>query len=113
MLLVRLPAHARLGSDLVLPIEPFRLRKAGIVEVVRRAAGERCVGVFDGVLVGARDQRFLAIAMVGSLAVLAACGAAVAWSSTGLWGVWLTVVVFIASRVAVLTPRLNTVLASA
>ena len=67
----------------------------------------------DGVLVGARDQRFLAIAMVGSLAVLAACGAAVAWSSTGLWGVWLTVVVFIASRVAVLTPRLNTVLASA
>jgi len=58
-----------------------------------------------GILVGAGDQRFLAGAMVGSLAVLLAAGAATLAVGTGLWGVWLAVTLFMASRVAILGLR--------
>ena len=40
----------RLGARRAVIITDPGLRKAGIVEIVRRAAGERCVGVFDGVV---------------------------------------------------------------
>ncbi len=59
----------------------------------------------DGILVGAGDQRFLAGAMVASLVVLLTAGAATLAGGTGLWGVWLAVTVFMASRVVVLGVR--------
>jgi putative MATE family efflux protein len=64
----------------------------------------------DGVLVGAGDQRFLAGAMVGSLAVLLVAGAVVTAADTGLGGLWAALSVFMLSRVVVLgwrylTPR--------
>jgi putative MATE family efflux protein len=62
----------------------------------------------DGVLVGAGDQRFLAAAMVGSLTVLVVTGAALSWAGTGLGGVWLTLTVFMASRVVLLGARFRT-----
>ncbi|UDY37110.1 MATE family efflux transporter [Dermatobacter hominis] len=62
----------------------------------------------DGVLVGAGDQRFLAAAMVGSLSVLVLAGATLSWAGTGLWGVWLALIVFMASRVVFLGARFRT-----
>jgi len=59
----------------------------------------------DGILVGAGDQRFLAAAMVGSLAVLALGGVVFLAAGTGLWGLWLTVAVFMSSRVVLLGLR--------
>ncbi|MFZ4519296.1 MAG: MATE family efflux transporter, partial [Microthrixaceae bacterium] len=53
----------------------------------------------DGVLVGAGDQRFLARAMVGSLAVLLVAGGLTLAADTPLWGLWLAISVFMASRV--------------
>jgi putative MATE family efflux protein len=62
----------------------------------------------DGVLVGAGDQRFLAAAMVASLAFLAAVGGLLASLDTGLWGVWLALTAFMASRVVLLGARFRT-----
>jgi putative MATE family efflux protein len=64
----------------------------------------------DGILVGAGDQRFLAGAMVGSLGVLLVGGWVVTAADTALWGLWLALTSFMASRVVVLgwrylTPR--------
>lgn len=59
----------------------------------------------DGVLVGAGDQRFLAWAMVGSLGVLVAGGVLTTVADTGLWGLWLALSVFMASRVVLLGRR--------
>ena len=56
----------------------------------------------DGVLVGAGDQRYLAVAMVGSLGVLLVAGAVVTVAGTALWGLWLALTLFMASRVAAL-----------
>lgn len=62
----------------------------------------------DGVLVGAGDQRFLAGAMVASLAVLLVAGALTSAAGTPLWGLWLTISVFMASRVLALGFRYRT-----
>jgi putative MATE family efflux protein len=62
----------------------------------------------DGVLVGAGDQRFLAGAMVGSLAVLLAGGAVITAADTPLWGLWAALSVFMLSRVVVLGWRYRT-----
>ncbi|MFM7509711.1 MAG: MATE family efflux transporter [Actinomycetota bacterium] len=59
----------------------------------------------DGILVGAGDQRFLAGAMVGSLVVLVVAGLATLAAGTGLWGVWLAVALFMASRTVILGVR--------
>ena len=56
----------------------------------------------DGILVGAGDQRFLAAAMVGSLGVLLVAGWAVTAADTALWGLWLALTIFMASRVVAL-----------
>lgn len=62
----------------------------------------------DGILVGAGDQRFLAVAMVASLGVLAIGGAVFLGVGSGLWGLWLTVGLFMASRVVLLGRRYRT-----
>jgi putative MATE family efflux protein len=59
----------------------------------------------DGILVGAGDQRFLALAMVASLGVLAAGGAVFLVADTALWGLWCSVGAFMLSRVVVLGGR--------
>ena len=59
----------------------------------------------DGILVGAGDQRFLAVAMSISLAVVAAAAVLVARPSVGLWGLWAVLAVFMGSRVGVLGVR--------
>jgi putative MATE family efflux protein len=61
----------------------------------------------DGVLVGAGDQRYLARAMVVSLAVIAVLGPLTTWAGTGLWGLWLSIAAFMASRAIVLGLRLR------
>ena len=59
----------------------------------------------DGILVGAGDQRYLAGAMVFSLAVVAGGSVLVAQPSVGLWGLWLLLAAFMGSRVGVLGVR--------
>jgi Na+-driven multidrug efflux pump len=58
----------------------------------------------DGVLVGAGDQRFLAVAMVGSAVVLAA-GAPLVGATDELWALWALLAVFMGSRALVLGLR--------
>lgn len=59
----------------------------------------------DGVLVGAGDQRFLAGAMVASLAVLLAGGAVITVAGLPLWGLWAALGVFMLSRALLLSWR--------
>ncbi len=59
----------------------------------------------DGILVGAGDQRYLAGAMLVSLAVVALGGLVVARPEVGLWGLWVLLAAFMASRVLVLGLR--------
>ncbi len=62
----------------------------------------------DGILVGAGDQRYLAVAMLASLVVVAVGAAVVGQPSVGLWGLWVLLAAFMASRVAVLGVRYRT-----
>lgn len=59
----------------------------------------------DGVLVGAGDQRFLAVAMVASSLLLGAGALVLGRADQPLWMLWLLVVGFMASRVALLGSR--------
>ena len=64
----------------------------------------------DGILVGAGDLRFLAGAMLVSTVILAIGGTITTIADTALWGLWLALGVFMASRVILLgwrflTPR--------
>jgi len=59
----------------------------------------------DGILVGAGDQKFLAAAMLVSLAVLAAGAPLVAGSTVGLWALWVLLAVFMGTRVVLLGVR--------
>ena len=59
----------------------------------------------DGILVGAGDQGFLAAAMVASTAVMALGAFAVAPAGVPLWGLWLLLAAFMASRVGLLGLR--------
>jgi Na+-driven multidrug efflux pump len=58
----------------------------------------------DGILVGAADQRFLAVAMLGSSAVLG-LGALVVAPLDDLWPLWLLLAVFMVTRVLFLGLR--------
>ncbi len=58
----------------------------------------------DGILVGAADQRFLALAMLGSLGVLGAGAFAVA-PLEDLWPLWILLAVFMGTRVVFLGVR--------
>ncbi len=62
----------------------------------------------DGILVGAGDQRYLAAAMLVSLAVVASGALVVARPSFGLWSLWALLGAFMASRVVVLGIRYRT-----
>jgi putative MATE family efflux protein len=59
----------------------------------------------DGILVGAGDQSYLAIAMLASLAVMVLGAFAVAPQDVGLWGLWGLLAVFMGSRVVLLGVR--------
>ncbi len=59
----------------------------------------------DGILVGAGDQSYLAIAMLASLAVMVLGAFAVAPQGVGLWGLWGLLAVFMGSRVVLLGVR--------
>jgi MATE family multidrug resistance protein len=63
------------------------------------------VFIWDGVFLGARDFRFLALAMVGAALVTAALLFAVLPMGLGLAGVWWAMVLLIATRAATLAAR--------
>jgi len=62
----------------------------------------------DGILVGAGDQRYLAVAMVGSLGVMALGAAIISRPAVDLRGLWLLLIAFMASRVVLLGVRYRT-----
>ncbi len=62
----------------------------------------------DGILVGAGDQRYLAMAMPVSLLVVALGAVLITRSSVGLWSLWLLLAAFMASRVILLGARYRT-----
>lgn len=59
----------------------------------------------DGILVGAADQSYLAVAMLASLAVMVVGAIAVAPETVGLWGLWVLLGAFMGSRVLLLGTR--------
>lgn len=61
--------------------------------------------VLDGLLIGAGDMRFLAVAMVGALACTVPVAAAVLWLGLGIGWVWGTVGVLMLTRAATLSLR--------
>ncbi len=61
--------------------------------------------VLDGLLIGAGDMRFLAIAMVGAGCCTVPVAAAVLWLDLGIGWVWATVGVLMATRCVALTAR--------
>ena len=61
--------------------------------------------VLDGLLIGAGDMRFLALAMVGALGCTVPIAAAVLWLDLGIGWVWATVGVLMLARAVALTLR--------
>lgn len=59
----------------------------------------------DGVLIGANDLRFLAVAMPIAAAGFAALAALVVVSAAGLWALWAALIAFMAMRAALLGRR--------
>jgi putative MATE family efflux protein len=74
-----------------------------IVAVQQPAAG--VVFVLDGVLIGAGDQDYLALAGLATLAVFGVAAAAVVTSHAGLVALWLAYSLWMAARFATLTLR--------
>jgi Na+-driven multidrug efflux pump len=74
-----------------------------VVIVQQPAAG--VVFVLDGVLIGAGDQDYLAVAGVVTLAVFCAAAALVVSSGGGLVGLWLAYSAWMVARLATLTLR--------
>ncbi len=63
------------------------------------------VFVLDGLLIGAGDQRFLAIAMVGAFVVFAPVALAVGWLDLGLGWIWFAFGVLMTARLVALLAR--------
>ena len=63
------------------------------------------VFVLDGVLIGAGDNRFLAVASIATTAVFVACAYAASAAGLGLTGLWLAIGVFMVARLVVLSLR--------
>jgi Na+-driven multidrug efflux pump len=63
------------------------------------------VFVLDGVLIGAGDGRYLAVAGVGTMAAFVPCAVAVLAFDLGLSGLWWAIGVFMLARLAFLTAR--------
>ena len=85
--------------------EVLDLLVAGLWWVAATQALNGAAFALDGILVGAGDQRYLAGAMVVSLAVVATGAVLVSRPGVGLWGLWLLLAAFMASRVAMLGVR--------
>jgi putative MATE family efflux protein len=76
-----------------------------VVIVQQPAAG--VVFVLDGVLIGAGDQDYLAVAGLITLAVFAAAAAAVVVTGAGLVALWVAYCLWMAARFATLTLRVR------
>jgi putative MATE family efflux protein len=63
------------------------------------------VFVLDGVLIGAGDARYLAVAGLGTMAVFVPCALAVLAFDLGLTGLWWAIGVFMLARLAFLSAR--------
>ena len=66
------------------------------------------VFVLDGVLIGAGDQDYLALAGLVTLAVFSAAAAAVVGASAGLVALWLAYTAWMLARLVTLTLRSRT-----
>ena len=66
------------------------------------------VFVLDGVLIGAGDNRFLAVASIATTMVFLVCAYAALWAGGGLTGLWLAVGAFMIARLVVLGARART-----
>src|SRR5215813_8040576 len=72
------------------------------------AAGQPVAGVvfvLDGVLIGAGDQDYLAVAGIASTAVFAVAAAVVVATGAGLLGLWFAISAWLAARFVTLTLR--------
>jgi Na+-driven multidrug efflux pump len=74
-----------------------------VAAVLQPVAG--VVFVLDGVLIGAGDGRYLAVAGLGTLAVFAPAAALVLARDAGLVGLWLALGVFMLARLGFLSAR--------
>jgi putative MATE family efflux protein len=63
------------------------------------------VFVLDGVLIGAGDNRFLAVASIATTAVFVACAYAARAAGGGLTGLWLAIGAFMVARLVALSLR--------
>ncbi len=77
-----------------------------VIIVQQPAAG--VVFVLDGVLIGAGDQDYLALAGLVTLAVFGAAAAIVVETGAGLVALWLAYAVWMLARFATLTLRSRT-----
>jgi putative MATE family efflux protein len=66
------------------------------------------VFVLDGVLIGAGDNRFLAVASIATTAVFIACAYAAKAAAWGLTGLWLAIGAFMLARLVALGLRART-----
>ena len=66
------------------------------------------VFVLDGVLIGAGDNRFLAVASIATTVVFLVCAYAALRAGGGLTGLWLAVGAFMIARLVVLSARART-----
>jgi MATE family, multidrug efflux pump len=86
-------------SDVRSALEPVLL----IAALFQPVAG--IVFVLDGVLIGAGDARYLAVAGLGTMAVFVPCALAVLAFDLGLAGLWWAMGVFMLARLAFLSAR--------
>ena len=63
------------------------------------------VFAWDGILIGAGDQRYLALAMAGAAALFVPAAVAVAWLGLGIGWLWAALVGFMAARMVPLSAR--------
>lgn len=105
LLVLTSPLIARVFTDdaAVIDVLIVSLVWVGVLQPINGAAF-----ALDGILVGAGDQRYLAGAMLVSLAVVAGGALVVAQPSLGLWSLWVLLGAFMASRVVVLGVRYRT-----
>ena len=66
------------------------------------------VFVLDGVLIGAGDHRFLAVASVATTGIFLVCAYAGLRAGGGLTGLWLAIGAFMIARLVVLSARART-----
>ncbi len=82
-----------------------RLLLAVLLVVILQQPAAGVVFVLDGVLIGAGDQDYLAIAGLATLAAFGAAAAAVVTTGSGLVALWLAYCTWMAARFATLTMR--------